>query len=77
MALSLASDKLGYNPTQLEDLSNKLRVGDLTPILQIYEEDIRSPVRSAVFGTLLRSAFIQVQKAKVHPLPPFPILTYD
>ena len=65
MALSLARDKLNYSPTQLDDLSNKLRIGDLTPILEIYEEDIKNPVRSAVSGTLLRSAFIQVQKAKV------------
>ena len=67
MALSLARDKLNYSQTQLDDLSGKLRFGDLTPILQIYEEDIKSPVRSAVSGTLLRSAFIQVQKAKVRP----------
>lgn len=65
MALSLARDKLNYSPAQLDDLSNKLRLGDLTPILQIYEEDIKSPVRSAVSGTLLRSLFVQVQKAKV------------
>jgi nuclear-control-of-ATPase protein 2 len=65
MALSLARDKLNYSPAQLDDLSNKLRIGDLTPILQIYE-DIKGP-RSSVSGTLLRSAFIQVQKAKVRP----------
>ncbi|KAH9038392.1 NCA2-domain-containing protein [Lactarius pseudohatsudake] len=65
MALSLARDKLNYSPAQLDDLSNKLRLGDLTPILRIYEEDIKSPVRSAVSGTLLRSLFVQVQKAKV------------
>jgi ATP synthase regulation protein NCA2 len=70
MALSLARDKLNYSPAQLNDLSNRLRFGDLTPILQIYEEDIKSPVRSAVSGTLLRSAFIQVQKAKVRPFAP-------
>jgi len=65
MALSLAKDKLNYSPAQLDDLSNKLRHGDLTAILRIYEEGIKSPVRSAIFGTLLRSLFIQVQKAKV------------
>ena len=65
MALSLAKDKLNYSPAQLDDLSNKLRFGDLTPILQIYEEDIKRPVLSTVSGTLLRSTFIQVQKAKV------------
>ncbi|OBZ71735.1 putative endo-beta-1,4-glucanase D [Grifola frondosa] len=31
----------------------------------IYEEDIKNPVKSAIQGTLLRSLFIQVQKAKV------------
>ena len=77
MALSLAKDKLSYSPAQLEDLSNKLRIGDLTPILQIYEADIKSPVRSTVSGTLLRSAFIQVQKAKVRHLRAFAILTYN
>ena len=70
MALSLARDKLNYSPAQLDDLSNKLRLGDLTPILQIYEEDIKSPVRSAISGTLLRSLFVQVQKAKVRFSPP-------
>ena len=65
MALSLARDKLNYSPEQLDDLSNKVRVGDLTPIFKIFEEHIRSPFRSAVAGTLLRSVFIQIQKAKV------------
>ena len=65
MALSLAKDKLYYSSSQLKDLSNAVRQGDLTPILRIYEEDIRTPVKSAVTGTLLRSLFIQVQKAKV------------
>ena len=65
MALSLAKDELYYSSSQLKDLSNAVRQGDLTPILRIYEEDIRTPVRSAVTGTLLRSLFIQAQKAKV------------
>lgn len=69
MALSLAREKLNYNSTQLDELSRKLRLGDLTPILEIYEEDIKSPVRSVVSGTLLRSAFVQVQKAKVSYKP--------
>jgi nuclear-control-of-ATPase protein 2 len=65
MALSLARDKLYYSSSQLENFSNAVRQGDLTPILRIYEEDIRTPVKSAISGTLLRSLFIQVQKAKV------------
>jgi len=65
MALSLAQDKLHYNPVQLASLSQQIRLGDLTPILQIYEANIKSPWKSAILGTLVRSLFIQVQKAKV------------
>lgn len=65
MTLSLAKDKLKYNQSQLQALSAQIRVGDLTPILEIYEDDIKSPLKSAVSGTLLRSVFVQVQKAKV------------
>lgn len=65
MTLSLAREKLNYTQEQLTSLSKQIRVGDLTPILQIYEEDIKSPLKSAITGTLLRSVFVQVQKAKV------------
>lgn len=65
MALSLARDQLKYTPEQLNNLSAQIRVGDLTPVLKIYENDIKTPVKSAITGTLLRTLFIQVQKAKV------------
>jgi len=65
MTLSLASDALNYTPSQLEALAEQVKQGDLTPVMQIYEEDIRAPLRSALTGTLVRNAFIQVQKAKV------------
>jgi nuclear-control-of-ATPase protein 2 len=65
MSMALAKDKLSYTSDQLAALSSQIREGDLTPVLRIYEDDIRSPLRSAISGTLLRSVFIQVQKAKV------------
>lgn len=65
MSLALAHDKLGYDQIQLASLSQQIRLGDFTPVLQVYEEDIRSPLKSAITGSLLRSLFIQVQKAKV------------
>ncbi|KII90958.1 hypothetical protein PLICRDRAFT_174308 [Plicaturopsis crispa FD-325 SS-3] len=65
MTLSLARDKLNFSQTQLEELSRQIRVGDLTAVLQIYEEDIKTPFKSVVAGSLLRSAFIQIQKTKV------------
>jgi hypothetical protein len=65
MSLSLAQEKLHYNAGQLELLSQQIRDGDLTPILKIYEDGIKNPWKSAFVGSLLRSAFIQIQKAKV------------
>jgi nuclear-control-of-ATPase protein 2 len=65
MTLSLSADKLKYNEIQLAELSAKIREGDLTPVLKIYEEDIKSPVRNAIAGSLVRSLLIQIQKTKV------------
>ncbi|KAH9846116.1 NCA2-domain-containing protein [Lenzites betulinus] len=65
MALALAQEKLHYDPPELAALSRQVQMGDLTAVMRIYEEDIKSPMRSAVQGTLLRTLFIQLQKAKV------------
>ena len=65
MSLALARDKLGYDEEQLASLSRQIRLGDFTPVLRLYEEDIKSPIKSVLTGTLLRSLFVQVQKAKV------------
>ncbi|KAL0580643.1 Nuclear control of ATPase protein 2 [Marasmius crinis-equi] len=65
MAISLAKDHMNYSPEQLRALSEQVKAGDLTSVMKLYEEDIRSPLKSALTGTLLRTLFIQVQKAKV------------
>ncbi|CCA67648.1 related to NCA2-control of mitochondrial synthesis of Atp6p and Atp8p [Serendipita indica DSM 11827] len=65
MAVDLGKEKLGYTKAQIESLHEQIRVGDLTPVLQVYENDIKTPIRSAVAGTLVRSLLIQVQKVKV------------
>ncbi|KIY64827.1 nuclear control of ATP synthase 2, partial [Cylindrobasidium torrendii FP15055 ss-10] len=65
MSLSLAKDHLNYSDVQLRELSAQVKVGDITPVLKLYEQDIRAPVKSAMTGTLLRTLFIQIQKAKV------------
>jgi len=69
MTLSLAKDELHYGPEQLSTLSEQIKLGNLTPVLQLYEEDIKRPLKSALTGTLLRSVFVQVQKAKVTQEP--------
>ncbi|KAI8986214.1 NCA2-domain-containing protein [Trametes punicea] len=65
MTLALAQEKLHYGELELAALSQQVQMGDITPVMQLYEEDIKRPLRSALHGTLLRSLFIQVQKAKV------------
>ncbi len=65
MTLALAAEKLQYSSPQLEVLARQVQMGDLTAVMQIYEEEIKSPLKSAIQGSLLRSLFIQVQKAKV------------
>jgi nuclear control of ATPase protein 2 len=65
MAVALSQDKYHFSPPQLEILSMQIRRGDLTPVLKVYEEDLKSPLKSMVAGSLIRSLLIQVQKMKV------------
>lgn len=65
MAVALGQEKLGYSQQQLDILHDQVQKGDLTAVLRVYEDDIKSPIRSAVTGTLVRSLLIQVQKMKV------------
>ncbi|THH05164.1 hypothetical protein EW145_g5002 [Phellinidium pouzarii] len=65
MSIALSRDKLSLDNVELQRLVDQIRQGDLTPVLRIYEEDIKSPVRAALTGSLIRSLLIQIQKAKV------------
>lgn len=65
MAVALGKDQLGYTQQQIDALHHQVERGDLTAVLKVYEEDIKSPIRSALTGTLVRSLLIQVQKMKV------------
>ncbi|EJC98511.1 NCA2-domain-containing protein [Fomitiporia mediterranea MF3/22] len=65
MAIDLGRDELSLNETQLQQLTSQIHQGDFTPVLRIYEEDIKAPVRTALTGSLVRSLLIQIQKAKV------------
>jgi hypothetical protein len=68
MTVSLAADILHYLPEELDSLAQHIQTtgGELTsPIMQVYEEDIRTPIKSVIKGTLIRGMLVQVQKAKV------------
>ena len=63
--MALSEEKYHFSATELEGLSTQIRRGDLTPVLKVYEEDLKSPLKSAITGSLIRSLLIQVQKMKV------------
>ena len=67
MVIAFAKDQQSWSDAELRDLSEQIRRGDLTPVLKVYERDIKHPVRSALGRTLIRSLLIQAQKAKVIP----------
>lgn len=66
MVISFAKDQgLALNDEELTRISSAVQHGDLTLVLQNYENEIRRPFRNTISGDLVRSVLIQVQKAKV------------
>lgn len=73
MVVDFAIDKpeasnVGNSPlsdAQITDIRNKVKEGDLTPVLRAYEKDLRSPFMGTIRGDLIRTLLIQVQKTKV------------
>lgn len=65
MVIALSKEKYHFSPVELEGISTQVRQGDLTSVLKVYEEDLKSPLKSVVAGSLIRSLLIQVQKMKV------------
>ncbi|KAB8266801.1 ATP synthase regulation protein NCA2-domain-containing protein [Aspergillus minisclerotigenes] len=49
----------------INSITNKVREGDLTPVLRAYEKDLRTPFVGTVRGDLVRALLIQIQKTKV------------
>lgn len=72
MVVEFAQDNKQYLPSgapevneALEVVRSGVREGDLSPVLRAYESDLRTPLRSALTGTLVRALLIQIQKTKV------------
>jgi nuclear control of ATPase protein 2 len=71
MVVEFAKDNTQYLPDNatsldaMEIVRRGVREGDLSPVLRAYEADLRTPLKSAVTGTLIRALLIQIQKTKV------------
>lgn len=59
------STGLPLNDEDLLMIRDKVREGDLTPVLRAYEKDLRKPFIGTVRGDLVRALLIQIQKTKV------------
>ncbi|KAH8090542.1 ATP synthase regulation protein NCA2-domain-containing protein [Filobasidium floriforme] len=64
MVLDLGKDYYHLSDQGLSDLSAKVKAGNMEDVLKVYESEMRSPVKNAVMGNLIRTLLIQVQKTK-------------
>ncbi|KAL4758421.1 NCA2 family protein [Aspergillus foveolatus] len=66
MVVDFVLDRGAQNNNSSTDMiAEKVREGDLTPVLLAYEKDLRSPFMGTVRGDLIRALLIQIQKTKV------------
>ncbi|KAB8226864.1 NCA2 family protein [Aspergillus alliaceus] len=63
--LDRGESKPGHSVLDINSIANKVREGDLTPVLKAYEKDLRTPFVGTVRGDLVRALLIQIQKTKV------------
>jgi len=54
-----------FTAAEIADVRDKIREGDMTPVLKAYEKDLRNPFWGTVRGDLIRALLIQIQKTKV------------
>ena len=66
MVVSFAKDTGQIQDSaQLAQIAQKTIEGDLTIVLESYEDELRTPFKSLLTGHLVRPLLIQIQKAKV------------
>ncbi|KAJ9116572.1 hypothetical protein QFC20_000504 [Naganishia adeliensis] len=64
MVLDLGRDHYHLQGEALTALQEKVRHGNMEDVLKVYEEEMKSPLKNAVLGSLIRTLLIQVQKTK-------------
>ncbi|KAI8057789.1 ATP synthase regulation protein NCA2-domain-containing protein [Syncephalis plumigaleata] len=65
MVIDLVQEKGQLNEQELNVIRQTVRDGDLTMVLREYEREMKTPLKSALLGHLIRVLLIQVQKGKV------------
>ncbi|KAI9044187.1 NCA2 family protein [Aspergillus affinis] len=63
--LDQRESRIGDPSINTNAITEKVREGDLTPVLRAYEKDLRNPFIGTIKGDLVRALLIQIQKTKV------------
>ncbi|KAH8430364.1 NCA2 family protein [Aspergillus melleus] len=63
--LDQRESQIGNPDINTNAITEKVREGDLTPVLRAYEKDLRNPFIGTIKGDLVRALLIQIQKTKV------------
>lgn len=65
MTSEFGREKFGWDDAQVQQMTQHVREGNLTEVLKVWESEIKTPIRSALAGSLIRVLLIQIQKVKV------------
>uniref|UniRef100_A0A060TE64 ARAD1D13068p n=1 Tax=Blastobotrys adeninivorans TaxID=409370 RepID=A0A060TE64_BLAAD len=65
MVVDYVSQNSSLDDASVEQIRSAVSQGDLSMVLEQYEKQLETPIKSIVTGKLIRSLLIQVQKTKV------------
>ncbi|OLY81270.1 Nuclear control of ATPase protein 2 [Smittium mucronatum] len=65
MTTNLLEKKNFLNDSNREEIELEIKEGDISSVMSFYAQEMQNPIKSAVFGNLVPSILIQVQKANV------------
>jgi hypothetical protein len=65
MVVEFGRDELHLSPEQLVLLEKSVHDGNISSVMRSFEVDMKAPIQSMLFGSMLRSVFIQIQKVLI------------
>ncbi|KAL1923533.1 uncharacterized protein VTP21DRAFT_8513 [Calcarisporiella thermophila] len=65
MVMNFARQHYHLSDAELDTIAQRVRDGDMSLVLRVYESEIKTPLKSVARGNLVEMLLIQVQKAKV------------
>jgi nuclear-control-of-ATPase protein 2 len=65
MVIDYALDSKEITSSEINQLQESVKSGDLTIVMNNYEKDLKNPIKSIIIGDMLRNIMIQIQKTKV------------